>query len=303
MRNVKSLDLNLLVAFDAMMSERNVTRAGQRIGLAQPSMSNALARLRALFDDELFVRTPAGMVPTALAVEAAHHVTAAIAAAESAINVGADFNPETADADIRLLTNDLIELTALPQVMRALHEQAPGIRLFTRAAVRDEFAPVLDSGEADIAICAAGQIAKRFHHIPLFREPFVCIARKGHPEVKTDLTLEAFLACRHALISHRQDGVGIVDAALGAMDLSRKVVASVSGFAALPNMIAETDLIAALPRRLALKAQETLPLNIYELPIHVPSVDAQMIWGRGVDRSPMFSWFRDLVVRSVARRD
>ncbi|MEM9811359.1 MAG: LysR family transcriptional regulator [Pseudomonadota bacterium] len=297
---MQSFDLNLLIVFDTMMTERSVTKAGERMGLAQSSMSNALARLRVLFEDELFVRTPDGMVPTAKANEAAEYVKAALAAAESAVTVGASFHPQTASAEITLLTNDFIELAFLPKIIRELDRQAPGVRLFTRGAVRDEFASVLDAGAADVAIGAASEVPKRFGSQTLFVEPFVCIARRGHPVVSTELTLEGFLSCRHALISHRPDGRGVVDDALDRIDRKRSVVASVAGFASLPHLIAETDLIAVLPRRLALKAQDVLPLNLFELPFHVPTVEAKLVWGRGVDRAPLFTWFRQVVVDCVA---
>lgn len=301
MRDVRNIDLNLLVIFDAVMAERNVTKAGKRIGLAQSSMSNALTRLRDLFDDELFVRTPSGMTPTQIALDAAEHVRAAILAAEEAISVGSTFNPQSYEGQIVLLTHDLIELTVVPGLVRALQSSAPGIHLKTRQLVAEAFAEDLDAGHADFALCAAHDVPKRFHYQPLCDEPFAGIARFDHPIFERPITLEAFMAAKHALLSHRDDGKGIVDTVLAAEGLTRDVAVSVSNFAALPPLVVETNLIAALPRLLAAKADSELPVRMFELPFDVPTVQLKLIWGRGADRSPMSAWFRGIVENVVAK--
>ena len=299
MKNVRNADLNLLVVFDAVMAERSVTKAGDRIGLAQPSMSNALTRLRALFDDELFVRTPNGMMPTQIALDAAEHVRAAVIAAEEAINVGSTFDPEHYEGEIVLLTHDLIELTVLPGLVRNLERMAPGIHLKTLGMVRGEFAEDLDAGYGDLALCGAMDVPKRFHHQVLCDEPFAGIARFDHPILEGPVTLEAFMDERHALLSHRSDGKGIVDMVLEAKGLKRNVVVSVSNFATLPPLVVEANVIAVLPRRLAAKADKELPVRMFELPFEVPTVQSKLIWGRGADRSPLLKWFRNLIANTV----
>ncbi|MEO0920168.1 MAG: LysR family transcriptional regulator [Pseudomonadota bacterium] len=295
MRNVRNTDLNLLVVFDAVMAERNVTKAGERIGLAQPSMSNALSRLRALFDDDLFVRTPSGMMPTQVALDAADHVRAAIIAAEDAISVATAFDPQTHEGRITLLTSDLMELTVVPDIVRALRNLAPGIRLKTLGLVRGQIADDLDAGHADVALCPISNIPTRFHHQVLCEEPFAAIARFDHPILDGPVTLDEFLAHKHALLSHRSDGKGIIDEVLAAKGLTRDVAVSVSNFATLPPLVVETNVIAVLPRRLAAKADKELPVTMFELPFEVPTVQSKLIWGRAADRSPMQIWFRKLV--------
>jgi len=300
MKNVRNADLNLLVVFDAVMAERSVTKAGERIGLAQPSMSNALTRLRALFDDELFVRTPNGMMPTHIALDAAEHVRAAVIAAEEAINVGRSFDPQYYKGKIVLLTHDLIELTVLPGLVHTLERLAPGIRLKTLGMVRGEFAEDLDAGHGDLALCGATDVPSRFHHQVLCDEPFAGIARFDHPILEGPVTLEAFMAERHALISHRSDGKEIVDTVLEAKGLTRNVAVSVANFATLPPLVVEANVIAVLPRRLAAKADKELPVGMFELPFEVPKVQSKLIWGKGADRSPQLAWFRDLVAETIA---
>ncbi|MEM6383819.1 MAG: LysR family transcriptional regulator [Pseudomonadota bacterium] len=301
MKNISAVDLNLLVAFQAMLEERSVTRAANRIGLAQPSMSNALARLRALFDDELFVRTPQGMVPTRLALDAADHVKAAVAAADSAFNVGEVFSPKTATGTFRILTHDLIEITVLPDLLRTVEKDAPNIHVGVRSLVGESFEEDLDFGRADIAVCAAAAVPKRFSYQVVFRESFVCLARLGHPIVRgNELNLETYLACKHATMSRQPEGKAIVDEALAGMGRSREISASVANFGSLPPLVIETDLIAVIPLRLAKKACHVMPLVMFELPFDLPSIEVKLIWNRSVDRSPMSVWFRDLMVKTVS---
>lgn len=303
MKNALNTDLNLLVAFDALMSERNVTEAGKRIGLAQPSMSNALTRLRALFDDELFVRTPNGMTPTPVAIDAAEHVRAAILAAEEAINVGSQFDPQSYNGEITLLTHDLIELTVVPSVVRALEQRAPGIRLRTRGMLGAEFAADLDADRAELALCGARNVPKRFHYRVLCDETFAGIARFDHPIVQRPVTLDDFLSAKHARLSPHSGGKGVIDTLLEKRGLSRDVAVTVSSFAAIPPLVIETNVIAVLPRRLAAKADKELPVRMFDLPFDVPIVQSKLIWGKGADRSPVSSWFRDLVAEIATNTD
>ncbi|MEM6386105.1 MAG: LysR family transcriptional regulator [Pseudomonadota bacterium] len=291
--------MNLLVVFDAVMSERSVTKAGERIGLAQPSMSNALARLRALFDDDLFVRTPSGMMPTQVALDAADHVRAAIIAAEDAISVAKTYDPQTHEGRVTLLTSDLMELTVVPDIVRALRNLAPNIRLKTLGMVRGQIADDLDAGHADVALSPISNIPTRFHHQVLCEESFAGIARFDHPILDEPVTLDSFLAHKHALLSHRSDEKGIIDTVLASKGLTRDVAVSVSNFATLPPLVLETNVIAALPRRLAAKADKELPVTMFELPFEVPTVQSKLIWGRAADRSAMQIWFRKLIADIV----
>ncbi|MEM8541560.1 MAG: LysR family transcriptional regulator [Pseudomonadota bacterium] len=297
MKNFRNIDLNLLVVFEAMLSERSVTKAGERVGLAQPSMSNALTRLRTLFNDELFVRTPNGMAPTQIAIEAAEHVRAAVFAAEQAFNVSNEFDPEKYEGEITLLTVDLIELTVVPSVVRALKQNAPGIRLKTRAMLGWDFSEDLDADRADLALCVARNVPKRFHCQVLCDESFVGIARVDHPITRGQVTIDAFIAEKHAALSQRSGGLGFIDIALEKQGLSRDIPITVSNFAALPLLVVETNMIAVIPRRLAAKECKELPVTMFELPFDVPTIRSKLIWGRGADRSPVSVWFRELLAK------
>lgn len=304
MKNVRNTDLNLLVAFDALMAERSVTKAGERMGLTQPSMSNALARLRSLFDDELFVRTPEGMTPTPVAMEASAHVKASIYAAEEALSVnGGAFSPESAEGTITLLTNDLIEFAVLPNIIKALAQQAPQLRLRTRPLIKEAFEQELDAGFSDYAIAAPAEVSKRFGYDDLFEESFAGIARIGHPVLSGAITVEEFFACKHIAVCHRFGATGVIDKAVANFDRSLDIAVSVSNLASVPPLVSMTDFVSVVPRRLAeIGAKEKLVAK-FELPFEIPSVAAKLIWGRGADRSPMSLWFRSLVVDTTMRSD
>ena len=301
MKNVESVDLNLLIAFNAMFIERNVTRAGERIGLAQPSMSNSLARLRGLFDDELFVRSPEGMLPTPTALNIAEHVSEALLAAELAINLGRRFDPKSASADIKLLTNDYVELVYLPTIFKVLAKQAPGIRLSTRPMLPSQYTTSLDNGIADFAIAASSAPNEKFHYATLIDDTLVCIARRNHPIIGNAISLEKYLSCQHALMSPTGAGRGFIDDALETIGHTRRVAACVSSFNSLPHLVAGSDLVAVVPNRLALEAQRSLALNVFALPFDMPPFDVKLIWGRRTDRSPLHKWVRELIVANTSK--
>ena len=296
MRNVRAADLNLLLVFEAIMAERSVTRAGERIGLTQPSMSNALSRLRALFGDELFVRTPEGMVPTPVALQASEHVKASIFAAEEALSVnGALFAPQNAEGTITLLTNDLIEFTILPAIVKALAQEAPKLRLRTRPLLKEAFEHDLDAGLADFAIAAPANVPKRFDFYDLFDEAFDGIARFGHPILSAAITQETFFSFRHVTVCHRFGATGVIESALSDIDKKLDIAVSVSILASVPPLVSMTDFISVVPRRLAEIGTKEGLVAKFDLPLEVPSIQAKLIWGRGAARSPLSLWFRDLM--------
>ncbi|MEM9102678.1 MAG: LysR family transcriptional regulator [Pseudomonadota bacterium] len=299
MRNISSIDLNLLVVFDALMLERNVTKAGKRIGLAQSSMSNALTRLRNLFDDELFTRTSEGMMPTAIAMQAVIHVRKALEAAENAINIGRIFDPKTASAEVTILVSDYVEALLFSKVFDIMNSQAPGVFLYTKPFDREWYAAQMDENVFTIAMGAVRAKEERFNYETLFSEEFVCIAQKNHPNFSQRLTLDAFLSSKHVLVSMRKDGGTIVDDILERIGHNRKSVARVSSFTSLLYLIAQTEMISVIPKRLALLASKTLDIDIFALPFEVPPFTISMVWNKQVDGMPIHQWIRELIKQSI----
>ena len=211
--------------------------------------------------------------------------------------------PESAEGTITLLTSDLIEFTILPRIIRDLAQQAPQLQLRTRPLIKDAFEQEIDAGLSDFAIAAPAQVPKRFGFNALFDEPFDGIARIGHPILSDQMTEEKFFSCKHVAVSQRFGGTGVIDAALADVNRSLDVAVSVSNLASVPPLVATTDLISVVPRRLAQIGDREDLIAVFDLPFNLPRVQAKLIWGRGSERSALSVWFRTLVANAVAKGD
>src|SRR6185503_13476641 len=200
--NLHGIDLNLLVAFDALMAERHVTRAGARIGRTQPAMSAALSRLRALLKDELFVRGPRGLQPTPRALDLAEPLSRALGEIQRTLEFTQEFDARASAATLTLGLSEHPSYVLLPRLVSALRAEAPGITLRLREfKPRDSAIAMLDAGEVDVAVGVPPTESARILTRPLFEERFVCILRKDHPAAAKRLTLKRFLALSHLLVS------------------------------------------------------------------------------------------------------
>ena len=248
--DLHGFDLNLLVAFDAFMAERSVTKAGRRIGRTQPAMSAALARLRGLFDDQLFVRGQDGLQPTPRAIELAEPLRHALEEIGRTLGFAQEFNPAMSRLTLKIAVQEHAAFKLLPKLVKCLHAEAPATKLAIQAyTARDDAIALLDAGEADVAIgvqpsSAPGRVFAR----PLFEEPYVCVLRKGHPAADRPLRLDTFLGLEHLLVSPEGDGFGHVDAALAEQSLKRSLAITLTQMYAAPALVADSDLIATLMR-------------------------------------------------------
>lgn len=290
--NLQTLDLNLLKVFEALAEEHSVTRAGERLGLTQSSVSNALRRLRAVFADDLFVRTPAGMVPTPRAMRLEGPIRQSLAELRTAMADPAAFDLASATGQIRISTSDLLEVRVIPVLLRVLQRFAPKVglqifRLDKRLVYRD-----LEAGRIDIALTVAFEGSSDFFAKPLKRDHYVCIGRQGHPAFEQSLTTERFVAYPHVLVSLRADSVGAVDEAVAKLGISRRVAATVSNFLSLPDILADTDYLAAVPASSRAPLTASGACQWTELPFHVPHGTIEMFWPTAADSDPLQSWVR-----------
>lgn len=291
--DIRAVDLNLLKAFDALMTERTVTRAAGRIGLSQPAMSHALARLRDLFADDLFVRNAAGMEPTARAREIAPLVSVAIEHIDAALNPGTSFEPARSE---RIFTAGMAEYAEVPLVERLaamFGRAAPNATLRLVPITGAEAAERLDRDVVDIAVAHLGALPQRFEATTLFRDPFVVVARRRHPRLAEPLSVEAYAALGHVLVSPRGDTTGAVDRPLAALGLTRRIRLLVATYLALPAVLEATDLVATVPQRTAQRIAVG-GFAIAPLPIEL-AVTISMAWHRRNARTPPHQWFRDLL--------
>ena len=300
--DLAGFDLNLLKAFDALYAERHVTRAGQRIGLSQSVMSGALTRLREVFKDDLFVRSPAGMQPTPRADDLAGAVSEALRLMRGVLEADT-FDPAAADHTVTIAMSDYAAFVLLPPLMARLAAAVSRLDVRVRGIFgREEAVDLLDSGEANLAIGFPVPASARILVRPLLREGFACIARRGHPAFADGAGLEAFAAAAHLLVSPEGDRMGLVDQKLAEHGLQRRVVLSLPQFVVAPFVVAETDLVATLATRVARRfAAASLGLAVHEPPIPLPDWPLSLMWHRRVDDHPATRWLRDCIAEVAAR--
>ena len=298
--NLAGIDLNLLVAFDALYRERSVTRAGSRIGLSQPAASNALGRLRHLLDDPLFVRGAGGMVPTARARALAPEVAEILDRVGRALADRGRFDPATARRGFSLGLTDYGSTFLMPPLVRALARAAPGIDLRTRHALGTAGLQSLDERALDLLVTVIDRVPARFVRQTVLEEHFVVIARRGHPGLRDGLDLGTYAALPHLLVSFSGDVRGAVDRALAGHGLKRRVAATVAHFSAAPFIVAKSDLIATLAARVAATYRTPCRLAVHPVPLELPGYAKSLIWRRADAHDPAQAWFRQLVA-SIAK--
>ena len=299
--DVTGFDLSLLKAFDALYAERHVTHAGQRIGLSQSAMSGALTRLREVFEDELFVRSPAGMQPTPRADDLAGPVSAALRLVGGVL-AATTFDPAVADHTVTVAMTDYAAFVLLPPLLARLAVEAPRLDMRVRGIFgRTEALDLLDDGEANLAVGFPVEASARILVQPLLREGFACIARQGHPAFVEDAGVAAFAAAPHLLISPEGDRLGLVDHKLAAFGLARRIVLSLPQFLVAPFVIAETDLVATIATRVARRfGAAGLGIAVHEPPVALPTWPLALMWHRRVDDHPATLWLRQRIVEVSA---
>lgn len=299
--NLRTLDLNLLLVFEALMDERNVTRAARRVGLSQPAMSNALTRLRRTFDDQLLVKTPAGMVPTPTAQSLIEPVHAALGHLRAALETKRAFDPEEANRTFHILANDYVEMTLLIRLLRTLRTRAKGIKLrFHRPRNLFEPPTATELTEAfDLAISLSPNplaLDSAVRSELLWEEGNVCIASQSHPFIHHKLSIKQYAEAEHLAVFYKQQGLGVIDTLLAQKGYARHAVLHVPHFITVLFAVAETDLIATVPESLAIKFRKQLKLQVLPLPITLPPFRLTLLWHERFHNDPAHRWMRNLLV-------
>jgi DNA-binding transcriptional LysR family regulator len=296
--DIRAVDLNLLKAFDALIRERAVTRAAGRIGLSQPAMSHALSRLRSLFADDLFVRTPDRMEPTARAREIAPLVSAAIEHIEAALNLGVGFDPAKSAAIFTAGMAEYAEVALVGRLAESFAREAAKATLRLTPVTGAEAAERLDSGVIDVAVAHLRALPAHLDSMVLLRDPFVMIARRGHPLGCRSPSIEAYAALSHVLVSPRGDTSGAIDRALADFGLKRRIALLVATYLALPAVLTASDLVATVPRRTARQIAAIAEIEITPLALDL-SVPVSMAWHRRAASEPAQVWFRSLLIEAA----
>lgn len=295
------IDLNLLAAFDALMTERNVTRAATQVGVSQPAMSAALSRLRTLLGDPLFLRSAEGLLPTPRAQELAPPISRALRQIESTLVKAPTFVPGEATLSINLGLSDYPAFVLLPALLVALGEQASGIAIHVHAYNdRDHAVDMLDSGVIDAAIgVPPTHPESRILTRPLLRDEFVTIVANDHPAARQGMTMATYLSLRHVLVSPEGQRHGLVDQALAQQGKQRHLALTLPQMFAVPGVVARTGMTATVMKRIALNSPASRKLALLPPPLTLPEIVFHLIWHRRSDGNPAQRWIRGLI-ESVA---
>ena len=294
-----SIDLNLVVALDALLREGNVTAAGRRIGLSQPATSQALARLREVLGDPLLVREGRGMRLTAFAERIAPRVRHVISDLEATILGHRSFLPDRATRTFRIATNDYCGAVLVPEALARVRSAAPDVDLELHPYRGHPSPQELARGELDLGIGVFLRVEPGLESLVLFEDRFVCLVGKGHPRVRGALTLSRFVDLDHVLVSAPDYGPGVVDFALAQRGLRRRVVAKVPHFLVAPALVARTDLVLTLPERVARQVARAHDLRVLATPLELAPFAVQMIWHRSANEDLASRWLRSEIVEAA----
>jgi len=294
-----AIDLNLLVVFDALMRDRSVTRAGQRLGLSQPAMSHALTRLRHMLKDELFVRSPNGMMPTPRAEQLATPIRIALDGLQQSLEP-TQFEPATATATFRIAVDNYAAIVLVAPIAEHIARNAPGVTLDFRPSGTLNIPDLLDRSELHLAIGPPRVQAERFSLRRLLQDQFVVVHRKGHPAARArEFSTETLATLPQLEISSAQFGADFAEASLGK---SKPVLkpAMRAPFLSAAQILATSDLVSVFPLNIARHMTKSHGLVLHRLSRPPKPIEAAMIWPRRLDNQPAHAWLRELIIGVVA---
>jgi len=302
--HLAQLDLNLLVALRALLAERHVTRAAKSVGLTQPAMSHALARLRKVTRDPLLVRTPRGMQPTPRAEAMREPLERALADLAGVLAGPPGFDPATSTRRFTVATSDYVELVLFPTLLASAWREAPSIdiRVTNLGPGATEH---LAEGTVDLAIGPVGNFGspppRGIRAQKILEDTFVCVVREDHPAVKGRLTLDEYCALPHALVSPRGQSGSIVDTVLAKLGKKRRVALEVPHFLVAPHAVRATDLVLTLAKRVADVFAPALGLRRLEPPVELPGFSMSVVWHDRFQSDAAHAWLRGVIAAAAKR--
>ena len=292
---LKDIDLNLLVVFNQLLAERKVSKVAENLGLGQPAVSNALARLRRQFDDPLFLRTANGMQPTPFAEQLAESVGYALGMIHGAVNARNAFDPASSRRSFTVGMTDIGEIYFLPRLMQRIGELTPGVAISTVRNTAVNLKDAMEAGQVDLAIGLLPQLKAGFFQRRLFEQDYVCLMRRGHRLDQRRLRLADFFAAEHVAIVSAGTGHGQVDEILDKHSPQRRVKLKVPHFVAIGHILQSTDLIATVPERLAERMADPFGLTHLPHPVRLPRIAINLFWHAKYHKDPANQWLRTLV--------
>lgn len=288
------MDLKLLAVFDEIYKTRSVSRAGENLGLAQTSVSLALARLRRQFNDPLFVRTSAGMMPTPHALTLVQPLRQALELLRVATQQQVLFDPSTSTRHFHIAMTDISHLEFLPRLMNQIVKQAPGVRVDI-LRIGGDTARQLESGDADLAVGFMPEVEAGFYQQTLFDQSFACVMRHGHPRIRRKISGKLFEQERHVVITAPGTGHDLVEQGLSRQRVERQVALSMPTLPGLGNLLANTDLVATVPDRVAQMLVRIARVKALPPPFPLPSFSIKQHWHARYQYDPANQWLRSTV--------
>lgn len=296
--NLRRIDLNLLVALDALLAERHVTRAASQVGLSQPAMSNALRRLRHVLNDELLIRTSVGMEPTPRALELVEPVRHILRQAERILEAPDRFDPATSTLRFRIRMSDVLGYLLMPGLLASIRREAPGVMLEVVHLAPVDTIRALESNDIDVAVSMDLELPPSIRSEVLLNDRIVCVMSKHHPLARRRMTLPNFLEQDHIKVSISPVDGRYVDSELARLGKSRHIAVNVPHWLLVPHLLRQSTMISALSERLAERAGVGLACR--DLPFPSDSFNWSLYWHRRHDATPAQTWLRTLLAKAAA---
>ena len=294
---LKDIDLNLLVVFNRLLLDRRVSKVAENLGLSQPAVSNALARLRKLTGDTLFLRTTRGMEPTPFAQQLDEPVAYALGMIHSAINQKTSFDPATAKRAFTVGMTDIGEIYFLPKLMEELGRVAPGVTMSTVRNTSVNLKEEMEAGHIDLALGFLPHLKAGFFQRRLFKQRYVCMFRKGHVLDKRKVSLAEFSSAAHLVVISAGTGHGKVDEMLERSGVLRNVRLTIPHFVSVGHILRQSDMVATVPERLAQAVAGLFDLTYVTHPATLPEIAINMFWHAKFHKDPANEWLRRLIFR------
>ncbi|ASU40089.1 LysR family transcriptional regulator [Herbaspirillum sp. meg3] len=296
----KDIDLNLLVVFQEVFQDRQISSVARRLNLSQPAVSNALARLRRTFGDALFVRTAQGMQPTPFAQQLAEPVASALLHVSKALNRQEAFSPATSERHFTIAMTDVGEVYFMPVLIEQCSLLAPGIQISTVRAGTIDLKTEMESGRVDLAIGAFDNVSSALYQRRLFRQNYVSMFRQDHPLAGKKVSIKEFLAARHLVVSSLESPYDRINQNLEKAGIRPNVHFRVPHFTAVPYIVSTTDLIVTVPQKLAESAAQPFNLQYIRPPLRLPSLQTNIFWHRRFNQDEGNQWLRGFISEHFA---
>jgi len=301
MRNIRGIDIELLLTLEALLTDCNVTHVARRLHLSQPTVSVRLGKLRQLFDDPLLVSGPRGMRPTTRGLELLAPLRDALSGMERMLNAQTPFDPGKTELTWNIAASDYGQHAILMPVLAHLRRCAPGMRIAVHAIVPGEIARLAERGAIDVAFTTSDIVPESLRHTTLYTEHYQLIARKRHPLLNGSPTLAQFCTLDHVLVSPDGGGFkGPTDVLLEARRRKRRVVLSVPHFLLVPELVRNSDMVAMLPSRIL--EGRTQGLQLLDAPVQPPCFEMAMSWHERIHADAAHTWLRSQIIQAVSQR-